>query len=234
MATPDWYLDERAYAGPEHLDAAYVATYDAKAATDPAADVALLRGLGLGADDTLVDLGAGTGTFALAAAPWCRRVVAVDVSPAMVAALRARVAAQGLTNVTVVQAGFLSYAHAGPPAAFVYSRHALHHLPAVWKAIALRRIAAILRPGGVFHLRDLIYCCDLEAFDAVIGAWLAAAPDSPGAGWTRAELVTHLRTEYSPFSWVLEPMLAQAGFAIRERQVAASRVHAAYTCVKTG
>jgi hypothetical protein len=29
-----WYPDELAHAGPEHLDAAYVATYDRKASTD--------------------------------------------------------------------------------------------------------------------------------------------------------------------------------------------------------
>ena len=35
-----WRLDEASHAGPEHTDPACVAGYDAKAATDPAADVA--------------------------------------------------------------------------------------------------------------------------------------------------------------------------------------------------
>ena len=43
-------------------------------------------------DSDVVDLGAGTGVFAIAAAPFCAPVVAVDVSPAMTAALRRRVA----------------------------------------------------------------------------------------------------------------------------------------------
>src|ERR671936_728212 len=87
---PSWYLNELAHAGQEHLDADYVAAYDRKARTTWTGELALLRSLGMNETTTLVDLGAGTGTFALAAAPLCRRVVAVDVSPAMLAALRAQ------------------------------------------------------------------------------------------------------------------------------------------------
>src|SRR5437868_4894033 len=58
--TPAWYPDELAHAGPEHLDAAYVATYDRKAGFDPADDLAQLRRLGLDSAATLVDLGAGS------------------------------------------------------------------------------------------------------------------------------------------------------------------------------
>ena len=36
-------FDEHGHAGPEHLDAEYVARYDRKAATDPSDDVAALR-----------------------------------------------------------------------------------------------------------------------------------------------------------------------------------------------
>ena len=53
---------------------------------DPATELPHLQDLGLGHASTLVDLGAGTGTLALAAAALCRRVVAVDVSPVMLAA----------------------------------------------------------------------------------------------------------------------------------------------------
>ena len=90
MPTDAWTFDELAHAGDEHLDPEYIASYDRKAAIDPAADLALLRSQGLGATSTLVDLGAGTGTFAFAAAPFCKRIVVVDVSPAMLTALRAR------------------------------------------------------------------------------------------------------------------------------------------------
>src|SRR5579862_1180392 len=114
--TRAWMLDELAYAGPEHLDPAFVAGFDRKQGyPDPAEDLAVLREHGIGRAATVVDLGTGTGRFALAAAPLVHRMVAVDVSPAMLAVLRERVAETGLGNVECVRAGFLSYEHTGAP-----------------------------------------------------------------------------------------------------------------------
>jgi predicted TPR repeat methyltransferase len=79
-----WWIEEVAYAGAEHLDADYVAAYDQKSPTDWSEDIDRLRALGVGPTSTVVDLGAGTGTFALAVQPHVARVIAVDVSPAMV------------------------------------------------------------------------------------------------------------------------------------------------------
>jgi len=229
---PAWYPNELAHAGPEHLDAQYVATYDLKAGFDPTDELERLQRLGLGAASTLIDLGSGTGALALAAAPLCRRVVAVDVSPAMLSVVRERARKHGLDNLECVQAGFLTYQHAGPAADFVYSRHALHQLPDFWKALALRRIAACLRPGGILRVRDLFLSCALDEIDMVVEAWLAHAPATPQQGWTRTELETHLREEHGTFTWLFEPMLAQAGFAIVEAEFSQSRTHASYTCVR--
>jgi len=232
MQHPDWWIDELAYAGEEHLDPAYVAGYDRHSATDPSEDVELLRELGLDAGGTVVDLGAGTGTFALAVAPFCRRVVATDVSPAMLTALRANIAQAGLSNVDVVRAGFLSYEHSGAPADVVYTRNALHHLPDFWKGMALHRVATFLRPGGVLGLHDLVYAFEPADAQGMFDNWLAGARELPEEGWTRPELETHIREEYSTFSWLLEPLLERAGFEIREATYRPSRTYAAYTCVK--
>jgi ubiquinone/menaquinone biosynthesis C-methylase UbiE len=223
-------LDEMALAGPEHLDATYVAQYDRKAAFDPAEDLSLLQRHGLGAEATLVDVGAGTGAFALAAARVCTRVVAVDVSPAMVEATRARAAAEGLGNVECVHAGFLSYEHTGSTADFVYSRNALHHLPDFWKVLALHRLAGVLRAGGVLYLRDLVFSCEPGETEEVVAAWLDAAAEHSAAGWTRDELEAHLTTEHSTFSWLLEPMLERAGFQVRLATYRKNRAYADYLC----
>ncbi|HEY7021702.1 MAG TPA: class I SAM-dependent methyltransferase [Ktedonobacterales bacterium] len=232
MPTDAWTFDELAHAGDEHLDPAYVAAYDRKAAVDPAEDLALLRSQGLSAEDTLVDLGAGTGTFALAAAPFCKRIVAVDVSIAMLTALRAKAERLGVANIEYARAGFLSYQHTGDAADAVYSRNALHHLPDFWKALALQRIASILRPGGLLLLRDLVFSFEPDHAQTAIAAWLAGAASSPEEGWTRDELETHLRQEYSTFTWLLEPMLRHAGFQIRQAEVSPSGIYAAYLCAK--
>jgi hypothetical protein len=67
VSTP-WWLDEQAYAGQEHLDPAYVARYEQKAGFDPEEDLEVLQRHGLGRDCTLLDLGAGPGTFAITVA----------------------------------------------------------------------------------------------------------------------------------------------------------------------
>ena len=227
-------LPEIALAGPEHLDPDYVAHYDRKAAFDPGDDVRELCARGLDGRGTVIDLGAGTGTFAVAAAAVCARVVAVDVSAAMVEAARAKAAAHRAAGVECVQAGFLSYEHHGEPADAVYTRNALHHLPDFWKALALERAAAVLRPGGTLLLRDLVFSFDPDGAQRCLDAWLAAASDRPADGWTRAELETHLREEFSTFTWLLEPMLERAGFEIVSAEHGAFGVYARYVCARRG
>jgi SAM-dependent methyltransferase len=137
----------------------------------------------------------------------------------------------GLGNVECVRAGFLSYEHTGPPADAVCTRNALHQLPDFWKAIALERVARLLRPGGVLRLRDLIYDFPPGDTDEVIGRWLDGAATDPARGYTREDFAEHLRTEFSTFRWLLEPMLDAAGFEIV--QVAfRDAIYGAYTCVK--
>ena len=149
---PSWELDELAHAGQEHLDAFYVASYDEKSPTDWSDDVRTLLALGIGSSSTVVDFGAGPDRLRRQSRH-VRRVVGVDVSPAMVAALQQR-------GIEAVQAGFLTYRHSGDPPDAVTTRNALHHLPDFWKVVALSRIAAMLRPGGALLLRDLVFSFD--------------------------------------------------------------------------
>jgi SAM-dependent methyltransferase len=222
---PSWHLDELAHAGREHIDEAYVAAYDEKSATDWSDDISALLTLGIGATSTVVDLGAGTGAFANAIAPHVARVIAVDMSAPMVAAMHAR-------GVEAVHAGFLSYEHRGRPPDAVFTRNALHHLPDFWKAIALERVARLLQPGGVLRLRDLVYSFEAGEADEVIRQWLSAAPEDPAAGWTAAELAEHVREEHSTFTWLLEALFERVGFEIRDRWLSPTRTYAAYTCVR--
>lgn len=227
-----WLLDESRHAGPEHLDPEFVAGYDRKQGfPDPAPDLAAFAAHGLTPASTLVDLGAGTGRFTLAAAARFRRVVAVDVSPAMLAHLRGRAEAAGLANLECVPAGFLTYRHTGAPADGVFTRNALHQLPDFWKAMALHRIAQLLRPGGVLRLHDLIYDFHPAQAGEVFGRWLDGAVDDPAVGYTREEYATHIRTEHSTFRWLFEPMLAAAGFDIVSAEYRLG-VYGAYTCLR--
>jgi ubiquinone/menaquinone biosynthesis C-methylase UbiE len=229
-----WMLDELAHAGPEHLDEGFIAGYDRKQGyPDPAADIAAFEAHGLDGGSTVVDLGAGTGQFAIPAAARFGRVTAVDVSPVMLSALRAKatISQSAPSRLEYVRGGFLSYSPAGPVDG-VYTRNALHQLPDFWKVTALRRIAGMLRPGGVLRLLDLVYDFAPAETDSVFDDWFANAATDPAAGYTAADYAEHIRTEYSTFRWLLEPMLAATGFEIAEVS-SARRLYCAYTCVKT-
>ncbi|MDQ1415235.1 MAG: hypothetical protein QOF81_848 [Acidimicrobiaceae bacterium] len=225
---PGWLLQEMAHAGRENLDTGHVARYDAKENAAGDAEVALLDSLGLGRGATVVDLGAGTGQFAIRVSGACGRVVAVDVSPVMLRTLEANAAAAGSGNVEIVHAGFLTYEHSGPPADFVYSRYALHHLPDFWKAVALTRIRQMLRPGGMLRLWDVVY--NFAPYEAVerIEAWCATGGTGITDGWSRAELEEHVRDEGSTFTWLLEPMIRESGFEILQSTYSDDGIFAKY------
>ena len=225
---PGWMLDELAHAGAENLDAHHVARYDAKEDADARAEVALLERLGLTPESVVLEIGPGTGQFTLAVAPVCARVIAVDISEPMLARLHANTSRLGIHNVEAVRAGFLSYEHTGPPVDFVYSRYALHHLPDFWKALALARLRATLRTGGVMRLSDVVY--DFSPADAAhrIEAWCATAGHSVEGEWSRAELEEHVRDEHSTFAWLLEPMIRSSGFQILDAEHSDDGIFAKY------
>lgn len=230
--TKPWMIDELAQAGPEHLDHTFVAGYDRKQGyPDPAGDIDMFVAHGLIEEATVVDLGAGTGQFALAAARRFGHVTAVDISPVMLEVLRDRATATGLANLECVQAGFLSYEHAGPPADGVYTRNALHHLPDFWKGLALERIARSMRAGGVLRIHDLIYDFQPSEAEGAFERWLNQAAGDPTRGYTGADFAEHIRTEFSTFRWLFEPMLDATGFEIVTAQFSGS-IYGAYTCVK--
>jgi SAM-dependent methyltransferase len=219
IAKPDWMLDELSSAGRENLDADHVGRYDSKMDADATNEVALMHSLGLDAASTLVEFGAGTGQFTLAAAATGAKVVAVDVSPVMLDALRRKVAGGSFDNVHIVEAGFLTYDAPPGTADFVYSRLALHHLADFWKVTALQRVHELLAPGGVFRLWDVVY--DFEPADTAerLEAWCATGAQVPAGtavheSWGRWEIAEHVRDEHSTYRWLLDTMIERVGFRI--------------------
>ena len=96
--------------GGRHADGdARAARYDAatsrkvKERPDPLLDFVLEK---LRAEDSVLDIGAGTGRFAIPFARVARNVTAVDPSSSMSALLLKNAAAQGLTNIRIVDAAW--------------------------------------------------------------------------------------------------------------------------------
>jgi SAM-dependent methyltransferase len=225
-----WLLDELAGAGRENLDAEHVARYDSKEDSHAAEEVEVLTQLGLNSSSLVVEFGVGTGQFAIAVAPLCERVIAVDVSPPMLARLHNKM---GPPNIDTVLAGFVSYEHTGRPADFIYSRYALHHLPDFWKAIAVQRMYDMLKPGGVVRLWDVIYNFEPSETAERIEAWCSTGQDSAPFeplehGWGRWELEEHVRDEHSTFTWILEAMFQRVGFLIETAEYSEDSMFAKY------
>jgi ubiquinone/menaquinone biosynthesis C-methylase UbiE len=224
----NWMLDEVASAGRENLDVTHASRYDIKEDAHAIEEVRLLKQLGLNEQSSVVDIGAGTGQFALAVASACARVVAVDVSPVMLAVLKAKVVASALSSVEVVQAGFLTYEHQGREADVVYSRYALHHIPDFWKALALQRLRRIVRRGGALRLWDVVYNFSPSDAEHRLNEWCATIGEDVKDGWTRADIEEHIRDEHSTFTWLLEPMLAHSGFQIEDASYSPDGIFAKY------
>lgn len=110
----------------------------------------------LGPDLKALDFGCGTGLLTLRLQPRVGVITGADTSPGMLAALEAKIAAQGLANVRT-----LLLDPAAPLALperydLIVSNMTLHHVPEIEPLLA--GLAAALQPGGLLCLADL----DLE------------------------------------------------------------------------
>ena len=102
---------------------------------------------------------------------------------------KSRARAAGVEDqISCSHAGFLSYAHAGPPADIVVTQFALHHLPDFWKGVALSRIAAFIKPGGRFYLQDVIFSFPPADHAARIDGWIDTVAGARGGNsFSRAD-----------------------------------------------
>lgn len=189
---------------------------------------AILSALEIQPPHILADFGSGTGALALQAARRCRRVHAIDVSRAMLDYTEWRARAAGVTNVVCHHAGFLTYVHEGPPLDAISTSMAFHHLPDFWKQKALLRFNAMLKPGGRLHLADVVFT-EKETEQNIV-RWIQATSAAAGTDLT-ADLESHVCTEFSTFTWILEGLLVRAGFRIDDATYTDGAL-ARYVCTK--
>src|SRR6187399_1813259 len=190
MLARDWYYTERRRVG---IDSAVASLYDRHDNSDSRAHAALSM-LGVKKGWRIADIGCGNGVLACEAAAMGAEVDAIDVSPAMLG-LADILARERKVKIRTQFAGLLSFAYKPNSYDLIVSEFALHHLPDFWKAVALARIYAALKPGANFYLRDIVFVSMPDDFD-------------------RDSVVTHMRDEYSTFGWVIERMLTDVGFTL--------------------
>jgi 2-polyprenyl-3-methyl-5-hydroxy-6-metoxy-1,4-benzoquinol methylase len=226
MLARDWYYNERRQIG---LDNAVASLYGDNTDSDLRARAALTM-LGVQKGWRVADIGCGIGVLATEAALMGADVDAVDISPAMLALAKVY-SSDRKARIRAQSAGLLSFAYEPNSYDLIVSEFTLHHLPDFWKAVAMSRIFAALKPGAHFFMRDIVFVSMPDGAERDIGEW--ADFNIKNHDFARDSVVTHMRDEYSTFGWVMERMLTEVGFTLVSADYHAP-LHGTYLLLKPG
>ena len=232
---PVWLFDERKHTGSNFEDEAVVKAYDRhhQNIRDIQGEIkGILEFLDLKKDQTVLEIGTGTGEFAIAVAGLCSSVTAIDISPQMLRFAGEKAASRGVKNIDFRPGGFLSFEHEGAPFDAIVTQLALHHLPDFWKQVALLRLSGMLKKGGRFFLRDAIYSFDPMDYESFFNHFIEATDGKSGKdAAANVGIVSHIKNEFSTLDWIIEGMIRKADLSI-ERCEKGSGFISAYFCVK--
>lgn len=214
-----WQYNEQVHVGVNYADLQQAKAYDARMARlrDVAAEADRIgEALALTSQDTVWEIGVGTGECALALALRCREVLGSDISAAMLSVAQAKATERAVRNIRFELGGFLTGFRPEEPVYAIVSQLALHHLPDFWKFRALQGLYAHLRPGGRFFLRDVVFGEQAD-YDAHFAELIGGLKEKAGEEMAQAT-AQHIRAEYSTLDWILEGMLPRCGFRILTKQ----------------
>ena len=221
---PEWMYDESRHCGVDYSDAAVADKYDSRHENFrnfQAESERIVTLLKLGPASTVIDLGCGTGGIVVHLAKHVKKIYAVDVSQAMLQQCRDKCTQAGVNNVEFCRGGFLNYEHTAGSVDAIVSQVALHHLPDMWKQIAMLKCYDMLKPGGALLLVDVVFSFAPRDYKPVISEWVDAHVRQVGP-----EAITHIKEEYSTMDWVMEGILTRAGFVIEKTETRESFIKA--------
>lgn len=178
---------------------------------------AVLDAADAGPDAQIVDLGCGTGQLSLPLARRGARVLAVDVSPAMVRRMESQARKESLTTLEGLALPIEELVLPPESVDLIVSSYALHHLRDIDKARLVESAFGWLRPGGRLMIADMMFGRGGSARDReIIRSKVAAlARQGPGGWWriTKNAVRYQLRVHERPVSMdIWTAMLTRNGF----------------------
>lgn len=230
LSKKDFYYDEFKCLGTDYNDPEEIRIYDER--------MAKLRNIAKEIqdtidiieptnEDTILEIGCGTGEFSIEVAKICKKVIALDVSRNMLEYAKNKSLVKCIDNITFINSGFLSYKHQGAPIDIIVSSIALHHLPDFWKMISLKNINEMLKDKGKFYLHDVVFSFDINNFERSMKKWINLTNDDR----MRKNMISHIREEFSTTNWIMEELIEKSGFSIEYKNYP-SEFFATYLCIK--
>lgn len=233
MTPSNWQYNELQQVGINYSNFEEVARYDSRMQKlrDIKSEIHKLVAItSPSAETTVLEIGIGTGEFAIAVSQLAKKVVAVDVSTAMLDYAKEKAIEKNIHNIEFHHAGFLTFNESPEQFDIIFTQLALHHLPDFWKFVALKKINTHLKKGGKFFLKDVVYPSDIKDYDAFFAEIIKAVKDS-GAAEFIEEYIVHIRDEFSTLDWIMEDILAKSGFSILRTDIE-NKIIYNYLCEK--
>ncbi len=230
MHKTEWQWDEMRQIGTDYSDLKEVELYDQRMKSFRDVDLEnqeMLSMLQLPKGSAVLEIGCGTGRFSRAAASFGLKVSAVDVSKIMLEYVQKKISEENLSPIILQHAGFLTSDFPSESFDAVVSGAALHHLPDTWKLVALQNISRVLKTGGKFILRDVVFSLrEGESPDQCFERFIHSFNEQvrPGA-------LGHVKQEFSTYDWIMDGLLTRAGFAIKSKKSVSSNF-VVYLCQK--
>lgn len=144
-------------------------------------------------DRILLDLGSGDGYIARFAAPSVGKVLALDISGAMLRELERKAKAEGLRNIETVEGDGCDLPFADSSVDLVTANMYLHHIEEPEAAIA--EIRRVLRMDGAVFLADFIEHGDREMMTRMHDLWPGFEPETVRR-WFTAAAFRKIRLEF--------------------------------------
>jgi ubiquinone/menaquinone biosynthesis C-methylase UbiE len=230
---PEWYYNELIQKGTDYENEEEVLSYDRKMASIrniPKEAETMCKLIDIQPENEILEIGCGTGEFSIELSKHCKMVTALDVSQKMLDFAEKKAKSRQRENVRFVNAGFLTFDSDGTKYDAVVTQLVLHHLPDFWKLIALKNINSMLKSGGKFFLKDVVFSSEIQDFDTYFSQLFRNMPPETDDKVVE-EMKLHIKEEYSTFDWTMKGLIEQAGFRIEE-YIHKNGFMATYLCVK--